>query len=70
VGDSSLGKAFKFYGMGAYSIPSIFHRQNISDNLNFQHENTENLMLYLCNQRSSGAPGEAWCDLLTARSQP
>ena len=48
MGDNSLGKAFKFYGMGAHSIPSIFHRQNVSDNLDFQHENTENLMLYLC----------------------
>jgi hypothetical protein len=55
VGDNSLGKAFKFYGMGAHSITSIFHRQNISGNLDFQHENTENLMLYLYNQRSSVA---------------
>ena len=55
MGDNSLGKAFKFYGMGAHSIPSIFHRQNVSDNLDFQHENTENLMLYLYNQRSSVA---------------
>jgi hypothetical protein len=55
VGDNSLGKAFKFYGIGAHSIPSNFHRQNISGNLDFQHENTENLMLYLYNQRSSVA---------------
>ena len=55
MGENSLGKAFKFYGMGAHSIPSIFHRQNVSGNLDFQHENTENLMLYLYNQRSSVA---------------
>ena len=55
MGENSLGKALKFNGMGAHSIPSIFHRQNVSGNLNFQHENTENLMLYLYNQRSSVA---------------
>jgi hypothetical protein len=63
VGENSLRKAFKFHGMGAHSIPSIFHRQNVSGDLDFQHENTENLMLYLCNQRSSVAKTMFFCGL-------